>query len=84
MGSGYKRCFFAYNASAYRIVSNDHETNHAFMGTNVGINLYDWQLRHSGQWKWQDHNEIPKRLLPIHQTIHMPKKHFLSLIVSLL
>ncbi|EME6129100.1 FimD/PapC N-terminal domain-containing protein, partial [Acinetobacter baumannii] len=49
---GINAAFFAYNASAYRIVNNNHETNHAFMGTNVGLNLYDWQLHHTGQWKW--------------------------------
>ena len=32
------------------------------MGTNVGLNLYDWQLRHTGQWKWQDHNEIQEKI----------------------
>ncbi len=62
MGPWYKCSFFAYNASAYRIVNNNHETNHAFMGTNVGLNLYDWQLRHTGQWKWQDHNEIQEKV----------------------
>ncbi len=62
MGPRYKCSFFAYNASAYRIVNNNHETNHAFMGTNVGLNLYDWQLRHTGQWKWQDHNEIQEKV----------------------
>ncbi|MGQ1695280.1 fimbria/pilus outer membrane usher protein [Acinetobacter baumannii] len=59
---GINAAFFAYNASAYRIVNNNHETNHAFMGTNVGLNLYDWQLRHTGQWKWQDHNEIQEKV----------------------
>ncbi|EME3859306.1 fimbrial biogenesis outer membrane usher protein, partial [Acinetobacter baumannii] len=59
---GINAAFFAYNASAYRIVNNNHETNHAFMGTNVGLNLYDWQLLHTGQWKWQDHNEIQEKV----------------------
>ncbi|MEX0570928.1 fimbria/pilus outer membrane usher protein, partial [Acinetobacter baumannii] len=59
---GINAAFFAYNASAYHIVNNNHETNHAFTGTNVGLNLYDWQLRHTGQWKWQDHNEIQEKV----------------------
>lgn len=47
-----------YNATAYRIVNEQHESVYAFMGTNLGANLASWQFRHNGQWKWQDHTDF--------------------------
>ncbi len=49
--------FLSYNGSAYKTFtqSNDRsETSNAFMGITAGLNLGGWQLRHNGQWQWQD------------------------------
>lgn len=50
---GINAAFLTYNATAYRIVNEQHENTYAFMGTNLGANLASWQFRHNGQWKWQ-------------------------------
>ncbi|WP_139853198.1 fimbria/pilus outer membrane usher protein [Acinetobacter pullicarnis] len=53
--------FLSYSGSAYKNFSqsNDHgETTNAFMGINAGLNLASWQLRHNGQWQWQDHPTV--------------------------
>lgn len=50
--------FFSYSGSAYKIFNrnslNQRETTNAFMSINAGLNLAGWQLRHNGQWQWQD------------------------------
>lgn len=49
--------FLSYSGSAYKTFthSNDRsETSNAFMGITAGLNLGGWQLRHNGQWQWQD------------------------------
>lgn len=57
MGSWYKRQFLSYSGSAYksfnRLDGNSESTN-AFMSITAGANLAGWQLRHNGQWQWQD------------------------------
>lgn len=55
---GINAAFLTYNATAYRIVNEQHESTYAFMGTNLGANLASWQFRHNGQWKWQDHTDF--------------------------
>lgn len=50
---GINAAFLTYNATAYRIVNEQHENTYAFMGTNLGANLASLQFRHNGQWKWQ-------------------------------
>ncbi|AQV16356.1 fimbrial protein [Acinetobacter pittii] len=50
---GINAAFLSYNATAYRIVNEQHENNYAFMGANLGANVASWQFRHNGQWKWQ-------------------------------
>lgn len=54
---GINAAFLSYSGSAYKTFnqSNGHsETTNAFMGITAGANLADWQLRHNGQWQWQD------------------------------
>ncbi|WP_288491574.1 fimbria/pilus outer membrane usher protein [uncultured Acinetobacter sp.] len=49
--------FLSYNGSAYKTFTNSNnrsETSNAFMGITAGLNLGGWQLRHNGQWQWQD------------------------------
>ncbi|MGN8006861.1 fimbria/pilus outer membrane usher protein [Acinetobacter sp. 22301] len=49
--------FLSYSGSAYKTFnqSNDQsETTNAFMGVTAGLNIAGWQLRHNGQWQWQD------------------------------
>lgn len=49
--------FISYNGSAYKTFTNSNnrsETSNAFMGITAGLNLGGWQLRHNGQWQWQD------------------------------
>lgn len=49
--------FLSYNGSAYKTFNqsgNIRETSNAFMGVTAGLNLAGWQLRHNGQWQWQD------------------------------
>lgn len=49
--------FLSYSGSAYKIFNhaNGHsETSNAFMSLNAGLNFASWQLRHNGQWQWQD------------------------------
>lgn len=49
--------FLSYNGSAYKTFTdsnNRSETSNAFMGITAGLNLGGWQLRHNGQWQWQD------------------------------
>lgn len=49
--------FLSYSGSAYKIFNQnsiDRESTSAFMSLNAGLNLAGWQLRHSGQWQWQD------------------------------
>ncbi|WP_291368463.1 MULTISPECIES: fimbria/pilus outer membrane usher protein, partial [unclassified Acinetobacter] len=52
--------FLSYNASVYRStdkLENHQERINAFTSINAGANLGGWQLRHNGQWLWQNHAE---------------------------
>ncbi|EMC7789762.1 fimbrial biogenesis outer membrane usher protein [Acinetobacter baumannii] len=49
--------FLSYSGSAYKTFNQSgdrSETTNAFMGVTAGLNLAGWQLRHNGQWQWQD------------------------------
>ncbi|GAA5629818.1 outer membrane usher protein HtrE [Acinetobacter calcoaceticus] len=50
--------FLSYSGSAYKIFNrlndNNQETTNAFMALTAGMNIAGWQLRHNGQWQWQD------------------------------
>lgn len=54
---GINAAFVSYNANTYKTYSksenNDDNTN-AFVSLNTGANIADWQIRHNGQWKWED------------------------------
>ncbi|MGO2390117.1 fimbria/pilus outer membrane usher protein [Psychrobacter sp. AOP7-D2-23] len=54
---GIDAAFISYNASTYKTYSKteDSEDNtNAFVSLNTGANIADWQIRHNGQWKWED------------------------------
>ncbi|MDQ8952753.1 fimbria/pilus outer membrane usher protein [Acinetobacter rudis] len=50
--------FLSYSGSAYKIFNRasnqNRETTNAFVSLSTGLNLAGWQLRHNGQWQWQD------------------------------
>lgn len=49
--------FLSYSGSAYKTFNNNSdnkETTNAFMALTAGANIAGWQLRHNGQWRWQD------------------------------
>lgn len=49
--------FLSYSGSAYKTFNrlNDHkESTNAFMAITAGANIAGWQLRHNGQWQWQE------------------------------
>lgn len=49
--------FLSYSGSAYKTFNNDSinkDTTNAFMAITAGANLAGWQLRHNGQWRWQN------------------------------
>ena len=54
---GINAAFLSYNASAYKTfdkMQGHEERTNAFTSINTGANILDWQLRHNGQWQWQD------------------------------
>lgn len=54
---GINAAFLSYNASAYKTfnkMQGGEETTNAFTSVTAGANLAGWQLRHNGQWQWQD------------------------------
>nr|WP_171519297.1 fimbria/pilus outer membrane usher protein [Acinetobacter proteolyticus] len=49
--------FLSYSGSAYKTfnrLNENKETTNAFMAITAGANIAGWQLRHNGQWQWQD------------------------------
>lgn len=49
--------FLSYSGSAYKTFNttgDNKETTNAFMAVTAGANIAGWQLRHNGQWQWQD------------------------------
>lgn len=48
--------FLSYNGSMYQVFNQGQQadTRNAFMSLSAGANLGGWQLRHQGQWQWQD------------------------------
>ena len=54
---GINAAFVSYNASTYKTYSkseNNNDNTNAFVSLNTGVNIADWQIRHNGQWKWED------------------------------
>ena len=57
---GIDAAFVSYNASTYKTYSktkNSEDNSNAFVSLNTGANIADWQIRHNGQWKWEDKTE---------------------------
>lgn len=57
---GINAAFLSYNANAYKTfdrMQGQQERTNAFASINSGINLAGWQLRHNGQWQWQDKDQ---------------------------
>lgn len=57
---GINAAFASYNASAYKTFNksnNNEERTNAFLSLNTGANIASWQLRHNGQWTWEDEAE---------------------------
>lgn len=54
---GINAAFLSYNASVYKTfdrMQGHQERTNAFTSINAGANILGWQLRHNGQWQWQD------------------------------
>lgn len=43
-----------YNASFYRTVSRNNESDAAYVGINSGFNILGWHFRHNGNLSWQE------------------------------
>ncbi|WP_201555323.1 fimbria/pilus outer membrane usher protein, partial [Psychrobacter immobilis] len=57
---GIDAAFVSYNASTYKTYSkteNSEDNTNAFVSLTTGANIADWQIRHNGQWKWEDEIE---------------------------
>lgn len=54
---GVNAAFVSYNMSTYKSydkLNNSEDNTNAFLSLNTGANLANWQIRHNGQWKWED------------------------------
>jgi len=53
---GINAAYLSYNAGAYKSFSreNSPDSTNVFVGFTAGANILGWQLRHFGQWSWND------------------------------
>lgn len=56
--------FLSYNANIYqnkRSKNSEGDSRNAYASINAGVNLLGWQIRHNGQWQWQEQSKLGQK-----------------------